>query len=370
MAPPIYKPLPVTQAAMPPLVADVFMRQFPDFNKDLAEQRILEAQGMTNDINRIKVADAQRQEESDRLLREELIAKYGGESPQEFNSDEALTTAQKLAIGQGDLDTALNVEKIQDSRLNYRPLSADQKRLFEQELGYSVPDGMTTSDLNALINLRGKNTYAQSLEDNRDKRQDQIASYAPGGYEAIIDPNTGQAPQREDSKKFTTAAAAHTKINSYLDQLEDSLSIAGSNDPTSPEFVRQRQLISAIQVAFKEKNNFGAALTANEQAINDAQLPRILAKADVGVGTALVEAGLGRDPREAIRNLKGILARELDTQAQVYKFRRKGEQQASQPLAQPYGGDMIPKVSGNDPLIGTTQTIQGMGQGKVLRRVR
>ena len=153
------------------------------------------------------------------------------------------------------------------------------------------------------------------------------ASSAPGGWEADIDPKTGAGPSKEnkDGSKFTAVVMTNGKIQAYLDDLGESLAKGGSNDPADPEFQNQRQIISNIQSAMKERNNFGAALTDIENKINNGMLPRILARPDIGVGAILIEEGLGRDPIEAIDNLKKILDQEVDVAAKTYKFKRKAE---------------------------------------------
>ncbi len=366
MAPPIYKPLAVSQTAIPAAIQEIFKRQEYDLNDAIKKEQAADAGSIANSLNQIKLEETQRAADQEKALRDELIKIYGSEGSQEFNADDALNMAQKVALGQGDLDTALNVEKIQDNRFtNKTPLTPERRALFEQELGYAIPDGMTAGDVTNLINLRGKNLYGQQLSDNKEKDQRNLHSLAPGGWEATIDQTSGQAPTKDDGRKFTATVSAYNKVNNYLDQLTDSISKGGGNDPTDPEFVRQRQLLGGIQVAFKEKNNFGAALTANEQAINDAQLPVLLANPNTSIAKALVESGMGRTPQEAIANLKLMLNGELESQAMTYKFKPKALSVQPADSTTP----MIPKAS-QDSKIGTSYTHPQLGNGTILRKVR
>lgn len=319
--PPSYRPLPVE----PPtgLTLDAFRRQgstIADYEKDLAIRRATE---LANQQNEIRTAEAQRVADEEKVYREALAQHYGNSNIGDIDPTVGLQLAQKLALQGGNIDRALAIERATKSRAGSIPLSPEQLRFASDLMGRELPPGSTQDDVDRYNALSRTNIYNSSVQETQDKRQDELAALAPGGYQSgILDEATGimQMPRKEDGKKFTTAVVAHEKIDSYLNQLTSSLSAAGSNDPTSPEFVRQRQLISAIQVAFKEKANFGAALTQNEEFIMNGQLPRLLARSDVGLGTALVELGLGRDPLDAITNLKQILKEELEVQRRAYKF--------------------------------------------------
>lgn len=270
-----------------------------------------------------EIATQQKQQAFDRQnqVREDIQSRFSDGGDEDL--DNALGIIQASALEAGDYETALSVEKSRRIRKGDtpQPLTPQQRQLLSPLVG-DIPEGATTKDLDLYGSLLGKKAYTLQVGDNIDKRQDMLQSLAPGGYQSDVDPVTGQGPTKKDGDTFTKAVAAHTKIQNYLNQLEASLGSGRGNDPTDPEFVNQRQLIAAMQVAFKEKNNFGAALTANEQLINDAQLPVILARSDVGVGRALVEAGLGRTPQDAIRYLRETLRQELDGQAPIYKFKK------------------------------------------------
>lgn len=364
--PPSYKPQSVTIPGG--VIGESFNNSGTDFEKALAVAQALEAQGLNNDSVQLSVDQRQRAATQSNQFEDELSAQIKAaqlraeqaiapmdpttgapmdpataeQSPQTFDPIEGYKLAQKIAMQQGNLGAAAEAARaqrsLQDTRGEVAPLTETQRQFLGSAIGpEGIPEGITSKDLALRGALQRGNIYEKSVNETADKRSDMIQSLAPGGWQVQIDPQTGQGPNKEDGKKFTVATAAINKINSYLDQLDESLAAGGGNDPTDPEFVRQRQLIAAIQVAFKEKNNFGAALTVNEQLITDAQLPRILARNDIGVGRAMIEAGLGRDPRDAISNLKTIINNELETQAHTYKF---GRARATQQQAPDVAGAM------------------------------
>jgi len=320
---PTYKPLGAPASISgPPPVFDTKAISFEDYDKAQAAQRALE---LANQHNEIAVGAAQRQADEAARMRQELEAQYGQANPADPNSFDptaGLRTAQRIYAQQGNVDGMLQVERVLKERgIGNEPLTPEQSQFLENLTGVKIPPGITKSDVTLGAGLQRSTTYNRSINEQIDKRSDMDASLAPGGWTINEDPTTGQKPNKDDGKKFTVAVNSHRMLNSYLDQLDASLATAGSNDPSSPEFVKQRQLIASMQVAMKKKNEFGAALTANEQLINDNILPVILARNDVGVGRAMVEAGFGRDPREAIKNLRQILNEELQSQAATYKFR-------------------------------------------------
>lgn len=345
--PPGYRPLqiPAAMQAPPPGVFDQQAITFSDAEK---AQAILRAQELANQSNQISVQTKQQTFDDDQKLREALVAKYGT-GTESFNPDDALQVAQGLAAQTGNLDSMLAIERAQKERRGDSnvPLTATQRQLVQSQTGLEVPEGVTAKDLMTVAGLQKANTYAKSVNETVDKRSDQIQSSAPGGFEADIDSSTGQGPTNDDGKKFTATVRAHSRINNDLDMLEESLRKSGGNDPSDPEFQRQRAILGDISIALKEKNGFGAALTPNEERLNSSSLPTILSRSDVGAAGAMVAAGLGRDPFDAVNTMRALLSTDFDQQATIYKFRPKGNSRGL-PAAQSGQSFRIPKAGYGD----------------------
>lgn len=140
---PIYKPL--TSAGgitgAPGLPAEVFAppgrMTFDDAQK---AEAILRAQQLANQSNEIKVGSQQ-------AIHDALTQQYGPDaqqSQQEFNPQEALQTAQRLALQSGDIDTAINIERSRSSFQNSsnRQLSPEEVQSLQAQ-GLDVIEGET-----------------------------------------------------------------------------------------------------------------------------------------------------------------------------------------------------------------------------------
>lgn len=162
--PPTYKPL---QAKVEGIPNEVFgapgYQSIEDFDK---MQAAALAQELNNQNNQITVQDRQRKFDQENQLRNALVARYGGADVQNFNPDEALQLAQSIALQNGDLDTALAVEKATRERNSANaPLTESQMQLYAPFLpGGSVPPGTTMKDIATLSGLQRSSAYAQSTD--------------------------------------------------------------------------------------------------------------------------------------------------------------------------------------------------------------
>lgn len=335
--PPSYKELPVQIPQG--LIGDTFNQKAIDFTDAEKIQAALRAQELNNQAVQLSVDAKQRQADQEKELRDALIAQYGADAPTDPNDPnankydpiEGYKTAQRISLQHGDLAAAKDAAMAQRSLqggIQDRPLTDIEAVQLD------VPPGTTLAVANSMLRSRNLGISAGNLDArNRglneavDKRSDAIQSYAPGGYEANID-EKGQGPGKKDGELFTVAITAHDRINNDLDMLEQSFANSDPNDPTAPEFLKQKALLGDIQIALKQKNNFGAALTANEERLNNATNPVVLARPDVGAGTALINAGLGRDPLDSINNMRVILGADLESQAFRYKFKKSSNRPA------------------------------------------
>lgn len=354
---PKYNPM---QALAPTgIIAQDFNIQAQDFTDAEKIQAMLRAQELSNQQNEIAVQNNQQKFDNQNQLRDALKEQYGSlPEGEQFDPSAALDKAREIAFGQGDLDTALNIERAQKERRGGAiPLSENQRQFYGNALpGQEIPEGITAQDMNIYGALQRGNVYEQSARETADKRSDNLQSLAPGGFEAVIGEN-GQGPTPVDGKLFTATVRAHSRINSDLDSLEELLGRGGANDPTSVEFQRGKALLGDIQIALKEKNGFGAALAGNEERLNNSGLPVVMAREDVGLGDALVAAGLGRDPVDAIKTMRGMLSSDFDNQATIYKFRPVGG--TSLPAAQSGTSFRIP--GGLSPEITNALSAAGAG---------
>lgn len=165
---PTYKPL--TSAGgltgAPGLPPEVFgAPQVRTIDDILREQEALRAQELANQSNEVLVAERQRIAQEGEARRQAIRDQYGDQPTESFNPDDALSVIQRLSIQQGDLDTALAIERTQKERKGSAPYSEFDRQVIEKELGYPLPEGATPSLVNTLVNLKGKNLYEQQLND-------------------------------------------------------------------------------------------------------------------------------------------------------------------------------------------------------------
>jgi hypothetical protein len=224
-----------------------------------------------------------------------LRQKYAAQDPASFIPDDALQIAQRVALQNGDLNTALSVERATRERAGSMPYSDQERTVLAQEFGMDLPAGLSKNFMSDLINLRGKNLYADSLSDTRENRQYNRATLLPEGYEGN--------PSNDDSKKFKTTLAATSRINGILDQLEESVSRTGNDQMTGADAVIQKQLVGDLALELKSPafGNLGAALSPSEYELLLTQLPLLMQSPNTSFSQIAVETGLGRDPMDAIR---------------------------------------------------------------------
>lgn len=157
-----YNPLPVSLDAAPKGIFDVQANDLTDYEKQNAA---LLAQQLANESNQMRVNETKRQLDDQAKLRNALAAQYGGGDVTDFNPDEALRTAQRVALQQGDLDTALSIERTQRERSGESPLTAAQMEFYQPIFGdRKIPQGITMKDLTTSSALNKANSYAQQVE--------------------------------------------------------------------------------------------------------------------------------------------------------------------------------------------------------------
>ena len=165
---PTYKPL--TSAGgltgAPGLPPEVFgAPQVRTIDDILREQEALRAQELANQSNEVMVAERQRIANEGEARRQAIRDQFGDQPTESFNPDEALSVIQRLSIQQGDLDTALAIERTQKERKGSAAYSPEERAILSKEFGYDLPEGISPSFANTLINLKGKNLYEQQIND-------------------------------------------------------------------------------------------------------------------------------------------------------------------------------------------------------------
>lgn len=149
MAGPAYKPLAVNVQGSLPGVFDTAPNSFEEQRK---QAEALQAQELANQINEVAAQKAQQNFDRETQLSEALKAQFGvqedGTTP-EFDPQSALKLAGSLAIQQGDIDTALNVEKAT------RSYASNDRVLTDVEATQlDVPIGTSLSVAKALLRAR------------------------------------------------------------------------------------------------------------------------------------------------------------------------------------------------------------------------
>lgn len=327
--PPSYKPLPTDTSGVPAAIfgdqpinllqmaeakrAELLAAQL---NNQVREQNI-----RTNDIS---LQQAERQNQQQQNIQDALAAKFGNmPEGQPVDLNEMYKAGMELAVKYGDLGLATDMQRAQNNYAGNldRPIPADKLDIYSQQMGgVKLPEGTTIRDLNTMGALSRGEAYITGI-DNTQKRFDiGIQSTAPGNLRAKIDPQTGQAPNKDDGKIMRIATDSHTRIQQKLIDLERSFKTSDPNDPFGKDFMKQRALLGEIQKALKDKENFGAALTLNEERLMNIALPRVFARDDISLAKGLADAGLGRDPTEAIINMRKMLQQDYIAQAHFHKY--------------------------------------------------
>lgn len=163
--PPTYNPL---QAAIPSsgIIGLDFNTPAIDFTQAQQQQAQLLAQQLGNQQNEIRTDILKRQNEQANQLQDALKQQYGSMSPTDtFDPDAALKTAQRIALTQGDLDTALSIEKTKNQFTNSgnQLLSPEQLRNF-RDAGIDLPDTATIAEARVAVALKNAGTNAGSLD--------------------------------------------------------------------------------------------------------------------------------------------------------------------------------------------------------------
>lgn len=170
---PTYKPLPIPSglSAPPPVFTGTENLSFMDADAQWAQQR---ARELANQNNEVAVAEATRQAQEEKVYRDGLIQQFGtpdanGVIP-EFNPDDALQVAQRLALGQGDIDRALAIERAtREHKANSAldvPLDPATLAAYRQYMP-GLPDGATERMVQGINKVRGTSVYSDQVHDPR-----------------------------------------------------------------------------------------------------------------------------------------------------------------------------------------------------------
>lgn len=143
------------------------------------------------------------------------------------------------------------------------------------------------------------NTYESQQEFQRQKRAEDISSRRSS--RAV--PKPGQTPSDKDAEEVKSANITTDNFNRELDNLEQSL-IEKGDALTGKESQKQISAIYSLLLYQKQRFGGGAAYTELEAKLANEVLPKL---STTNLSDALLSAGLGRDPLEAIRNMRRII---------------------------------------------------------------
>jgi len=175
--PPSYKPLAAGVQGIP---EEIFNNPGITFEDAQKQQALARAQELANQRSEqqvrseeMQIAEAQRQLEQQARQRDAIIGKFGAGGG-EFNPDEGLRTAQRVALEGGDISTALDIEKALRARkigggfggsgsAANMPLPEAMRIAASEQLGIELPPGTTQKDIATLTGIMRTRTYADQV---------------------------------------------------------------------------------------------------------------------------------------------------------------------------------------------------------------
>lgn len=311
---PSYTPNKIPGMALP---SSLLKYEEPQQLQDIMHQQALQrAQQLKTQQDEIATQQKQQAFDQENRMREGIQSEFQDGS--DFDPGRGLEVAKRIAFENGDLDSALQIERVQNQRKDLTPYSADQANAIAAHLGITLPEspeGYTKEFVRDLISADRTN-FA------RDRWNDQSQFGSP---EWELSEGARGDPRLD--REFKKAEGTNLTLNGLIDELDSSVAMTGSSvDPSTPEFQRQKQLIALLATEMKNMRNFGANFTALEARLNQGSLPQLFADPNVPLSEALYATGLGRDPRTAIAELKRQLNFAFENDAYVRNYKRRGSQ--------------------------------------------
>jgi len=267
--PPSYKPL---AAGIQGIPEEIFNNPGITFEDAQKQQALARAQELSNQMqeqnvrkNEALIGEQQRQLQQESQLRDALVSQYGGGNVDmnSFDPDAALITAQKIALQNGDLNTAIAIEKTQRERragkAEAAPLSDAQRELFQSQLGTQLPPGATMKDVNTLAALARTNAYTGIANDplrarNRELNGILMEQRTTGSQ---IRPMT--APQVDQVNTLDEfSAKAENIVNTYMPYMTTNRGVRfleAAVNPNSPEAGLNRELGLLAAILAKAHNS-------------------------------------------------------------------------------------------------------------------
>ena len=325
------------------------------------------------ELEGIRVEQARRQEEAAR----QIMELYANQQPTSLEA--SIPAAQSIYAQHGDFDKALKLEDVMRNRRRdelqdltsisglskydpevasqvYRKSGYDQKygafdprkgdRIsgpdaeFLRGLDIKAPEGTSYEALKASDEFLRARNESDKLKHSQDKYEGQISEraipgfgFAPEGY-----------PSADDAKIVKKRIAVTDRVNSLVNELEESVKKTGAFQYTGPEAQKQRQYASQVMLELKELANLGAALTGTEKSILMGVLPVLSQNPEANPFSVLMEQGLGRDPVQAMRNLRQIMNEGLETELRPRKYIRLPPQNNPNISSNP--GITAPRIDG------------------------
>lgn len=225
------------------------------------------------------------------------------------------------------------------------PISEGDRALIEAFTKKTLPPGATYKGTKAANELLGTDLRGQGIQlekeglDLRKEAEDRRRSkfdFDVGEREAApiqvsptekitfkVDPKS--PPMSANVKLFQNRQMTTQNILISLDKVEGALKKGGSLDAAGEDFVEMRGYLSDLARYQRDRSEAGKNYTESEQKLFGQVLPQILANPQVSISKAFNEAGLGRDPKAAIGQIRESVKNELISAATSYKLNPKIE---------------------------------------------
>lgn len=315
MPPSIYKPLAIPTGLQGPPEGTFNTPQitFDQYDKLAAMQK---AQELANSQNQLKLNEAQNAISDQDKLKAILQQQFAGLNVNDpnFDPNAGLKVATGLALQQGDMKSAMDLQKTQNSFQNSSNRVLDQAELDNINAmgGTNFGPGTTVNDVRLHIAMKNSGTQAKKVE-NIDRHfydalgfKQSMAS-APGLFDAMPDANgkpTPLTPKQIDNLKGlqTLTDIVIRNGDAYIND------VSNNRYPIGDARVKQEQAIANMLPALRRLDNQGVKFNEFIKGIDVQQMGD-----DPGLAHRIAGTFTGQDPAAAIDRF----IRDVVKQAQI-----------------------------------------------------
>lgn len=258
-----YQPLPIPSLTSQPMINQAFTAPQLSFEDILKSQAMQRAQDLANQTNELNLQQKQQEEADKKAIEDAIKAQYAGMDPNaEVNPKDALDTALRLSLQQGNLDQALKIgqQKLLTGNLGDRPLTLDEVQ-FATQNGFPVDEGTKLSELKAMATARNSATTDRKVGDIQ-KRAEWMHGWlkskaaAPGIFDPDTNPDgTPKILTPDQQKNLQTIEPQLTTVirngNELVSMLKDD------RFPIGDKMVMQEQALTNMMPALRALDNQG-----------------------------------------------------------------------------------------------------------------